>query len=170
MERQVSVGLFWGFAISGVACLMISFSQQLGIGLLVVACILGLLFVNPKSPIRRRWWSVSGKLAIQVVRNEDIELRVGEGRFTVYIGFVAMPSMQVDKISLKIGRMRLWASDWEPREVAATEAWYVSFVKPPQLSTGTYDSNVFAHTRDGHSKSKRVRTTVSSESASERRE
>ena len=112
MERRFSVGLVLGLGISGVACLLIGVSQQVGIGLLIVGFIGGFLFINPKSPVRERWWSTSDKLRIQVVRNEDIKLGVGEGRFTVYIGFVAMPSIQVDKISLRIGIgcMRLWAS------------------------------------------------------------
>lgn len=161
MERRFSVGLVLGLGISGVACLMIDVSQQVGIGLLIVGFIWWLLFINPKSPVRERWWSTSGKLGIQVVRNADIKLGVGEDEFTVYIGFVAMPSIQVDKISLKIGRMRLWASNWAPREVAATEAWYVSFLKPHELGTGRYDGKVYAHTSDGCSKSERVSVIVS---------
>lgn len=161
MERQFSIGLVVGLVLSGVACLMIEISQQVGIGLIVVGFIWGFLFINPKSPVRKRWWSASGKLRIQVVRNADIELEAGEGSFIVYIGFVAMPSIQVDKISLRIGRRRFWASNWEPREVAATEAWYVSFLKSPQLGKGHYNAKVYAHTPDGLSKSEKVSAIVS---------
>ncbi len=160
MDSKFSLGLFIGGILTGCS-IMIGAVQWVGVAILIATAIWGFLFVNPKSPARKSWWSTSGKLAVQVIRNEAINIKVGEDGFVVYVGFVAMPSIKIDRISLTIGRRRLWASNWEAREIAATEAWYVSFPNPSQLSDGHYSGSVYAHTHDGVAKSKAVSIIVS---------
>ena len=69
MDRRFSLGLVIGFFVSGVACLMITISMQLGIGLIVVAFILSFLFLNPKSPVIKHWWSASDKLVFENIQD-----------------------------------------------------------------------------------------------------
>ncbi len=138
MERQFSIGLVLGLIISGVACLMIAISQQLGIGLIISGSIWSFLFIHPKSPVRKRWWSVSSKLGITLADNSKVQLDVSEKNFTIRVGLVAVPSIQVDKISLKIGHTRLWSSNWTPMDIKALEAPYINFPMPHQLGRGYY--------------------------------
>ena len=96
MERQFSIGLVAGFLISGVACIMITVSLQLGIGLFALGCILGFLFVYPKSPVRRQWWSISNKLSITPGDNSVIRVNANDENFTIGVGTVAMSSFYVE--------------------------------------------------------------------------
>jgi hypothetical protein len=155
MERLFSIGLVVGIFISGVACLMVSISQQVGIGLIAVATIWVFLFVCPKSPVKMIWWSVSCKLGITLADDSEMQIGVNEENFTIRIGLIAVPSIQIDKISLKIGHTRLWASNWTPMEVKAVESQYINFTKPLKFGKGRYDASLCAHTPDGFSKSKK---------------
>ncbi len=121
MERQFSVGLAVGLVISGVACLMVTVSQQVGIGLILVAIVWWFLFIFPKSPVRRYWWSVSSKLGITLADGSEVQVGTTEGSIVFRVGLRAMPSIQVNKIGLRIGQRTL-GSNWEPTEIKADEA------------------------------------------------
>jgi hypothetical protein len=132
---------------------MVDISQQVGIGLIIIACILALLFICPKSPVRKKWWSASGKLAITLADDSKVGVSVDEGNIIVRVGLIAIPSIQVDKITLRIGRMKPCVSDWKPMEVKAVESRYINFQKPSEISKGCYNARLCAYTPDGYSKS-----------------
>ena len=160
MERQLGVGLVLGLFISGLAGLVIADSQQLAVGLLIVGVILWFLFVNPWSPVRKRWWSVSSKLGVTLADNRDVEVGIGENSFTVRVGFNAVSSTRVEKISLKVGRVKVWSSDWIPIEIEGLEGPYVNFPRPRQISEGCYNARLCAYTPDGISNSERFSISV----------
>ena len=138
---------------------MIGPSQWLGAVLLALAFVVGLLFVNPKSLVRRRWWSTS-KLGITLADSSVIMVNANNENFTIRVGMVAVPSINVEKISLKIERIRVWALNWEPTEIKAIEARYIKFPKLYQLGKGRYNARLYAHTSEGFSKSNRFSIKV----------
>jgi len=156
MDSKLSLGLFIGFILTG-ASLMIGPSQCAGISVWVLTAIWGFLFVYPKSPVRKYWWSVSGKLGVVHIRNVGITNR----DLTIFVGFRAVSVIQIDKIVLKIGRKQL-LSDWEPRRVKADESCYIKFTRQNWLCAGEYNVRVIAYTPDGFSKSEKFPLTVDS--------
>ena len=158
MDSKFSLGLFVGLILGGIG-FMIGTSQLVGIILLSLAGIWGFLFVNPKSPVKKIWWSTN-KLGITLADNSEITADVNEENFTIRVGMVAVPSIYVSKISLKIETKRVWALNWEPMEVKATEAPYITFPKPHHLRKGCYKGCLCAHTPDGFSKSEKFSIKV----------
>lgn len=134
---------------------MITFSLQLGIGLIAIAGILGFLFVYSKSPVRRRWWSISNKLGVKVLGN----VRVNNSSIEIEVGYVAVPSVQVDAIKLRIRRQPL-ECDWECQTIEATGRLYVKCPRPSWLRKGQYEACLIAYTPDGFSKSKKFSIRV----------
>ncbi len=100
---------------------MITVSQQLGIGLISTAIVLGYLFVCPKSPVKKKLWSVSSKLGITLADSSEVRMSVNEESLAFRVGLNAMSSIQVNKIGLRIGRRTLW-SDWTPMEIGGIYA------------------------------------------------
>ncbi len=139
---------------------MITISLQLGIGLIAIGFIFGFLFVYPKSPVRRQWWSISNKLSITLADNSVIRVNANDENFTIRVGMVAMSSFYVEKISLRIARIRVRALNWEPMGVKGMEAPYIKFPKPHQLGKGCYNASLYAHTPEGFSKSKKFSIRV----------
>jgi hypothetical protein len=163
VERQFGVGLAVGFLISGAAAILITVSQQLGIALIVVAIILGFLFVNPKSPVRKQWWLVSGKLGVVCINNRGFgNVGVGDKYLTIDIGLRAVSVIQVDKMVLKVGRKQL-LSDWVSKRVEADEIQYINFIRPSWLCAGNYEAYLIAYTPDGISKSEEFPLIVDSQ-------
>jgi len=152
MDFKFSFGLFLGGILAGCS-FMIGASQWVGIAILILTAIWGFLFLNPKSPVKRRWWSVSNKLGItpvDVIYNIDI----GDSALTINVRLRTMSGIQVDEISLKIGRKRL-VSDYPPMFVKADEERHINFQIPNWIRKGTYQAYLIAHTPDGFSKSKK---------------
>ena len=131
---------------------MIGPSLWAGIVLLSLAIVWGFLFVNPKSPVRKIWLSTS-KLGITPADGSVFGININEENFTIRVGLVAVPAIRVDRISLKIGRIKVWASNWKPMDIKAVEAPYVTFPKPHQLGKGQYYAKLKAYTPEGFSKS-----------------
>jgi len=156
MERQFSAGIAVGFFISGVAAILITISQQLGVALIAVGVILGFLFVNPKSPVKKKWWSISNRLGVVPISI----IRVDAECITIHIGLRAVSEIKVDRIHLKIGRRDV-PSDWESSVVQADEAPYINFSRPQWLCSGEYKGHLVAYTPDGFSKSSKLCIEVS---------
>jgi len=155
MDRLFGIGIAVGFIISGVAAILITISQQLGITLLILGGIFLFLFAYPKSPIRKYWWSVSGKLGVVNIGTMGINtVGVGAEYLTIHVGLRAASVIRVDKIVLKIGRKSL-VSNWESTRVEADETRYINFTRPDWLHVGEYKANLIAYTPDGFSKSER---------------
>ena len=150
MERQFGIGLFVGFFVSGVASLMIDIGQQLGIGLIIIAFIWAFLFVNPKSPVRKIWWSISGKLGITALKNYWFN----DSTITIPVGYNVIPSVQVDRIALRIRRQRLIAN-YACETLEASGILYLQFPRPDWLNNGKYEAYLIAYTPEGFSKSKK---------------
>lgn len=135
---------------------MIEASQWVGIAILIFFAIFGFLFVNPKSPVKRRWWSASNKLGITFDCDPDIIIENYSDTLSFRVGFIAIPSIRVERIRLKIGHTKVWASNWIPTGIKATEARYLNFPRPTELSKGYYDVTLFAYTPEGVSKSDKI--------------
>lgn len=155
MERLFGAGLAIGFLISGVVAILITISQQLGIALVVVGIVLVFLFVNPKSPVREKWWSISGKLGVVLIH----KMGVGNEYLTAHVGLRAVSVIQVDKIVLKIGHESL-LSDWKSTRVEADETRYINFIRPNWLYAGDYAACLIAYTLEGFSRSEKFTLTV----------
>ncbi|MFC1931153.1 hypothetical protein ACFLXJ_02995 [Chloroflexota bacterium] len=140
---------------------MIGASQFVGFALFSLAVVWFFLFVNPKSPVRRIWWSTS-KLGITLADSSEFGININEEEFTIRVGLFAVPAIRVDKISLKIGQTRVWASNWKPMDIKAIEAPFIKFPKPHQLGKGQYYANLKAHTPEGFSKSEKFLIKVDS--------
>ncbi len=151
MERTFYIGITIGFFISGVLAILIAISQQLGFALIVLSIILGFLFINPKSPVKRKWWSISGRLGIVCVT----KVGVSNEYLTINTGLRALSVVQVEKIVLKIGRKQL-SSDWKAIRVEADECKYVNFKRPNWLHAGDYKAYLIAYTPNGFSKSNQI--------------
>ena len=109
--------------------------------------------------MRKIWWSTS-KLGITLADNSVIRVNANDENFTIRVGMVAVPSIYVEKISLRIARIRVCALNWEPMEVKAIEAPYIKFPKPYQLGKGCYNASLCAYTPEGFSKSKKFSIKV----------
>ena len=159
MDFKFSLGLVIAFIFGGVGFIK---GPQLwiAIGLFVVASILAFLFVNPKSPVRRQWWSVSNRLGIVLMNLPTKNIvGIGDKYLTIHVGLRAISDIQVDKIELKIGRNSL-LSDWKSSVIQGDEPRYINFTRPNWLRKGQYKSHLVARTPDGFSKSKKFLVKV----------
>jgi hypothetical protein len=147
VDSKHSIGLVITLALTGFGFMFIS--EYIGIGFFVLAGVLGILFVNPKSPIRSRCWSVGNKLGVTIIRPATGNRQ----SLTVYEGLRALSPIRVDKIRLSIGRKKIIADDWESHEVAGDESRYIYFDRPKWLYSGEYSARLIAYTPEGYSKS-----------------
>jgi len=154
MDFKFSLGLFIGFIVAG-ASFIIGSSHCIGISILVLTVIWGFSFVNPKSPVRKYWWSVSSKLGIVSLS----KVGVNDRYLTIYVGLRSVSVNQVDKICLKIRRKQL-VSDWQPTRVEADESRYINFTRPDWLHKGEYEANLIAYTPYGFSRSEKFLVRV----------
>lgn len=139
---------------------MIGASQWVGITLLSLAFIWGFLFVFPKSPVKQIWWSTN-KLVITLADECEVRININDESFTIRVGMVAVPSIYVEKISLRVAKKRMYALNWDADEIKAIEAPYITFPKPDILNIGYYKATLYAHTTEGFSKSKKFSLIVS---------
>ena len=139
---------------------MIGISQCTGLAILVLTIIWGFLFVNPISPVKKIWWSASGKLAIMIVQEAGYRAKVNSEYISVWIELVSWSGIMVDRIVLKIGHKRITLSDWKPHEVMAREHKFHDFERPDWLDVGKYEAQLIAYTPEGYSKSRKFRLEV----------
>lgn len=160
MDSKFSLGILFSFILGGVGSI-IGPQLWIAIGLFVVASILAFLFVNPKSPVRRRWWSISNRLGIVLINYGPTKniVGIGDKYLTIHVGLRAISDIQVDKIELKIGRNSL-LSDWKSSVIQGDEPRYINFTRPNWLRKGQYKSHLVARTPDGFSKSKKFPVKV----------
>lgn len=134
---------------------MIGASQHIGIAILVLTAIWGFLFVNPMSPAKKYWWSVSGKLAIMTLQTLGYKAKVDSEYISVWVELRPQSSIMVDKIVIKIGRERITSSDWKSHEVAEREHKFLDFKRPDWLGVGEHEAKLIAYTPEGYSKSRK---------------
>jgi len=160
MDLKFSIGILFSLILTSVA-FFIGLQPRIGIGFLVVAGIWFFFFVYPKSPVKRRCWSVSSRLSIIPINYRPTKniVGIGDKYLTIYVGLRTMSDIQVDKIGLKIGRKSL-LSDWESRVIQADHSQYINFTRPNWLRKGQYKSRLFARTPEGVSKSKKFPVAV----------
>jgi len=82
MDYRFSIGLLIGSILGGIG-FMIGVSQWVGIALLSLAVVWGFLFVNPKSPVRKIWWSTS-KIGITLADNSEVRFNANDENFTMH--------------------------------------------------------------------------------------
>jgi hypothetical protein len=151
VDYKFSIGLCIGFVVGGVG-FVIGPSQWVGIAFLSLAAVWGFLFINPRSPIRGRWWSVSNKLGIGIMSYTRPSVGIGNQYITIYMWLRAMSDIQVDKIVLQIGHKHL-VSDWDSRIIQGDETRYINFTRPQWFSVGQYEASLIAYTPYGFAKS-----------------
>jgi hypothetical protein len=132
---------------------MIGTSQYIGIAILVLAVIWGFLFVNPKSPVKKHWWSASEKLMIMTLQTPGYKATVNSGYISVWIDLTSHSGIMVDRIVMKIGWERITSFDWKSHEVMAREHKFLDFERPNWLSAGEHEAKLIAYTPEGYSKS-----------------
>lgn len=132
---------------------MIGTSQYIGIAILTLAIIWGLLFVNPKSPMKKCWWSASEKLMIITIQTPGYKVTVSNEYISVWVDLTSRSGIMVDRIAIKIGREEITSFDWNPHEVMIREHKFLDFKRPNWLSTGEYEAQLIAYTPEGYSKS-----------------
>lgn len=139
---------------------MIGASQCIGIAILVLTAIFGFLFVNKMSPVRKYWWSASGKLAIMTLQTPGYKAKANSEYISVWVELTSWSGIMVDRIIIKIGRKRITSFDWTSHEVKAREHKFLDFKRPAWLGVGEYEAKVIAFTPEGYSKSKKFMLEV----------
>jgi hypothetical protein len=153
MDHKLSLGLFIGLIFLGVGFMVDS--ECIGIGFFVLAIVWGILFVNPKSPIRRWCWSASDKLSIAVMNYGGFPPQGNRRYLTIYATLRALSPIRVDKMLLSIGRKKILHFDWKSHNVNGDESGYVDFNRPEWLRSGNHSARVIAYTPYGYSKSEK---------------
>jgi hypothetical protein len=154
MDFKLSLGLFIGFVIAG-ASFMIGTSQCIGITILVLTAIFGFLFVNPKSPVKKYWWSAHGILAIRTLQEPGYRAKDNIEYISVWVDLVSWSGIIVSKIDVKTGRERITSLDWKSHEVIGSEHKFLDFKKPVWLGMGEHEAQLIAYTPEGLSKSRK---------------
>jgi len=139
---------------------MIGASQCIGIAILALTAIWGFLFVNPISPVKKYWWSASGKLTFIITQEPGYRATANNEYISVWIELVSWSGIMVDRIILKIGRKRIPSFDWRPHEVLAREHKFREFKRPDWLDMGVYKAHLIAYTPEGYSKSRKFMLEV----------
>ena len=144
---------------------MIGTSQYIGITILTLAVIWGFLFLNPKSPVKKYWWSIPDQLKILTLQTPGYKATVNSEYISVWVDLTSRSGLIVDKIGLKIGRQEAIISDeWKPHEVITREHKFLDFNRPDHLNTaGEYKARLIAYTSEGYSKSGEFILEVNSE-------
>ena len=152
MDSKLSLGLFIGFVIAG-ASLMIGASQCVGIAILVLTAIGGFLFVNPMSPVKKYWWSASGKLVISSLQTPGYKAKVDSEYISVWVELTSWSGILVEKIVIKIGQKKIASFDWKSHDVITREHKFLDFKRPDWLGVGGHEAKLIAYTPEGYSKS-----------------
>ncbi len=137
-------------------------SQEAGLALLVAAGVWGFLFVNPKSPVKKRLW-VNSNLSIALDGDFDFVAST-EGRSGTLRGGIDIVSLKgevVNSIELKLGKERL-KSDWEPIRLALSDCVEVNFFVPDWIPAGRYTCRLIAFSEGGKSKSRKFHVELPS--------
>lgn len=133
---------------------MITVSQQLGIGLILVSFVLLFLFAYPKSPVRKYWWSISSKLMFAIPQELGYEPTVSKENISVWVDLSTHSVMMVNKIELKITQKEgIPSFEWKSHKVGGREHKRLDFKRPDWLGVGKYEAKLIAYTPDGFSKS-----------------
>ena len=134
--------------------------QCVGIGFFVLAGIWGILFVNPKSPIRSRCWSVSSILGVTIIQRGVYSPKGNRQYLTIYKVLRTLSPIRVDKVSLCIGRKRIISFDWKSHVIEGDEPGYANFNRPEWLLNGNHSARLIVYTSKGYSKSERFALKV----------
>jgi len=136
------------------------FSKWMGIGCLILVVLWGILFIFPKSPIRRRCWSVSDRLSIEKINYAGFPPKGNRKYLSVYHTLRALSTIKVEKILLSIGGREIIPLDWESYEVIGDKSGYVNFERLEWLSSGSHSARLIVYTPYGNSKSEIFRVEV----------
>ncbi|OGN90712.1 MAG: hypothetical protein A2158_03865 [Chloroflexi bacterium RBG_13_46_14] len=135
---------------------MIGASQCIGIVILGLTAIWGFLFVYPKSPVKKYWWSALGKLTIMTPpQTPGYKSTVNNELISVWVDLTSWSGIMVEKIVIIIGREKTPSFDWTSHEVMGREHKFLDFKRPSWLGTGEYEAKLIAYTPEGYSKSEK---------------
>jgi len=142
---------------------MIGTSQYIGIVFLVLGIIWLLLFVSPKSPVKKYWWSASGKLMFVIPQELGYKPTVSKEIISVWVDITAPSGIMVSKIVLKITQKEgIPSFEWKSHEVMTREHRFLDFKRPDWLDIGEYETKLIAYTPEGFSKSRKFILEVGS--------
>ena len=152
MAFEFSLGLLIGLLIAG-ASFVIGVSQCIGTTILALTVIWGFLFVNPKSPVRKYWWSVSDKLVITTSEEPGYKPKINE-YVSIWVELITWSGITVDRVVMKIGRKAITSPDWKSHSVIHQEHKFHDFKRPTWLNAGKHRARLIAYTPEGYSKSR----------------
>ncbi|HUV51597.1 MAG TPA: hypothetical protein VMW64_00805 [Dehalococcoidia bacterium] len=130
-------------------------SLCVGIVMLMLATIWGFLFLCPKSPVKKYWWSIPDKLMFVIPKEPGYKATVHSEYVSVWVDLTSQSGIMVDRIAIKIGRKRIYSFEWKSHEVAAHEHKFLDFKRPDWLGTGKYEAKLIAYTTEGYSQSRK---------------
>jgi hypothetical protein len=133
---------------------MIGTSQYIGIAFLVLGAIWWFLFLNPKSPVKKYWWSIPDKLMFVIPQEPGYKASVNSECISVWVDLTSRSGITVDRIVLKIGRKEgIPSFEWNPHEIIIKKHKFLDFKRPDWLAVGKYEARLIAYTSEGYSKS-----------------
>lgn len=157
VKKDLRIGLFL-LLISLVTLWF--FSKWMGIGCLILVVIWGILFVFPRSPIRKSCWSASDRLSIEKINYAGFEPKGNRKYLSIYITLRALSRIKVEEILLSIERKKMIPLDWKSYEVTGEKSGYVNFKKPEWLISGKHSARLIVYTPYGYSKSEKFTIRV----------
>ena len=162
MDFNLRRGLFISLTIGGMAAMtvgILSFAEAslcVGTVMLMLAAIWWFLFLNPKSPVKKYWWSIPDKLMFVVSKELGYKAKVNSEYISCWIDLTSQSGIKVDKIVLKITQKeRIPSFEWKSHEVVAREHKFLDFKRPDWLGVGEYEAKLIAYTPEGYSKSRK---------------
>ncbi len=143
-------------------------SQEAGLAFLVAVGVYGFLFVNPKSPIRKRFWhnsslnvSPSGNLDFGLYENHTLPKNRIRGSKVLRgsVNIVSLKGEIVDTMVLKLRKGYL-ESDWQPRKLDLSDCVGVKFFVPDSIKPGKYVCHIIVSNKNGKAKSEEFEVEI----------
>jgi hypothetical protein len=154
MDFNYRLGIF--LLIIGTGASLMIGTHYTGIALLCLGIIWWFLFLYPKSPVKKYWWSISNKLAVIIIKLGVYGAKANDKYITIHFGLRAQTTIKVNTITIKIkGYNEIPPFNWKTKEITADEHILISFITPIGLKTGDHQAQLKVYTSDGYSKSAR---------------
>lgn len=137
-------------------------SLYVGMAMLMLAIVWGFLFLHPKSPVKKYWWSIPDKLMFTMPQELGYQATVNNEIITAWVDLTSPSGIMVDRIVLKIERKEgIPSFEWNPQTITTKHA-FLDFHRPNWLTVGKYEARLIAYTPQGHSSSGRFTLEVDS--------
>ena len=140
-------------------------SQEVGRGVLIFACVWFILFVNPKSPVRKIWWANTN---LRIAIEGHPTFNIHKHTLRVEMDIMALSEVDIKQIYLELEGKRL-PSDWDSnsrphwddvRGKAGQDCLELYFDIPDCVSSGSHTVRLIAVTKVGKSKSPKRKISI----------